>query len=99
MTCDVTYVITDNNELEISYYAVSDQKTTLNMTNHLYFNLNGCLSGDVLGHELMIKASRYTPVKMPRQFRQERLRRLREHRLILEWRRRLGAISRRRMIS
>ena len=63
MTCDVTYEITDNNELEISYYAVSDQKTTFNMTNHLYFNLNGCVSGDVLGQELMIKASHYTPVK------------------------------------
>ena len=63
MTCDVTYEITDNNELEITYYAVSDQKTAFNMTNHLYFNLNGCASGDVLGQELMIKASHFTPVK------------------------------------
>ena len=63
ITCDVTYEITENNELAISYYAVSDQKTTLNMTNHTYFNLNGCVSGDVLGQELMIKASNYTPVK------------------------------------
>lgn len=63
ITCDMTYEITENNELEISYYAVSDQKTTLNMTNHTYFNLNGCVSGDVLTQELMIKASHYTPVK------------------------------------
>ena len=62
-TCDVTYVLTDNNELEIYYHAVSDQKTTFNMTNHLYFNLNGCLSGDILEQELMIKASCFTPVK------------------------------------
>ncbi len=62
MTCDVTYEVTDNNELSIAYYAVSDQKTTMNMTNHAYFNLNGALSGDVLSHELMIKASHFTPV-------------------------------------
>lgn len=63
ITCDVTYEVTENNELAISYYAVSDQKTTLNMTNHAYFNLNGWASGDVYGQELMIKASGYTPVK------------------------------------
>lgn len=63
MTCDVTYEVTEENELAISYHVVSDKKTTLNMTNHLYFNLNGCLSGDILGHELWLKASHYTPVK------------------------------------
>ncbi len=63
ITCDVTYEVTENNEFAISYYAVSDKKTTINMTNHTYFNLNGCVSGDTLGHELMIKASGYTPVK------------------------------------
>ena len=63
MECDVTYEITEQNELAISYRAASDQKTTLNLTNHTYFNLNGCVSGDVLTQELMIKASHYTPVK------------------------------------
>lgn len=66
MVCDVTYEITEDNELAISYHAVSDKKTTLNMTNHTYFNLNGCVSGDVLSQELMIKASHYTPVKSPK---------------------------------
>ncbi len=61
--CKVTYVVTEKNELSISYHGVSDQKTTLNMTNHTYFNLNGWESGDVYSHELMIKASGYTPVK------------------------------------
>ena len=63
IVCDVTYEVTENNELAISYRAVSDQKTTLNMTNHTYFNLNGWASGNVYTHELMIKASGYTPVK------------------------------------
>ena len=63
MVCELTYEVTENNELAISYYVVSDKKTTLNLTNHTYFNLNGCLSGDVYSQELMIKASGYTPVK------------------------------------
>ncbi len=63
VVCDVTYELTEADELVISYHAVSDKKTTFNMTNHTYFNLNGHDAGDVLKHELMIKASAYTPVK------------------------------------
>lgn len=59
---EVTYELTDANELSISYYALSDKKTTINMTNHTYFNLSGALSGNVEDHELWIKASHYTPV-------------------------------------
>ena len=60
---EVTYEVTDRNELSISYYALSDKKTTINMTNHTYFNLAGACSGTVENHELWIKASHYTPVK------------------------------------
>ena len=60
---EVTYEVTAKNELAISYYALSDKKTTINMTNHTYFNLAGAFSGNVEGQELWIKASHYTPVK------------------------------------
>ena len=60
---EVTYEVTEENELTITYYAISDKKTLLNMTNHTYFNLNGRNSGSVEDHELWIKASAYTPVK------------------------------------
>lgn len=60
---EVTYEVTEENELIISYHAVSDKKTTLNMTNHTYFNLNGVGCGNVENHELWIKASHYTPIK------------------------------------
>ena len=60
---EVTYEVTVKNELSISYFAISDKKTTINMTNHTYFNLAGAFSGNVENHELMIKASHYTPVK------------------------------------
>lgn len=35
----VTYTLTDENELELSYEAESDKNTIINMTNHTYFNL------------------------------------------------------------
>lgn len=61
-TIDVTYEVTDDNALSISYKAVSDKTTTFNMTNHSYFNLGGHTSGSIYGHKLWIKASGYTPV-------------------------------------
>lgn len=38
---EVSYTVTEENELKIHYYAIPDQDTLLNMTNHSYFNLAG----------------------------------------------------------
>lgn len=62
LTTKVTYSLTDDNALKIEYVAVTDKATVINLTNHSYFNLAGAGSGDVLGHELMIAADRFTPV-------------------------------------
>lgn len=58
----VTYELTDDNSVKISYEATTDKITVCNLTNHSYFNLNGAGSGTILDHTLELKAANYTPV-------------------------------------
>jgi aldose 1-epimerase len=62
LTAKVIYTLTDANELKIDYTATTDKDTVLNLTNHSYFNLSGEGNGDILKHEMMLNAERFTPV-------------------------------------
>lgn len=58
----VSYTLTESNELKIHYEVQSDKNTIINMTNHSYFNLAGHDQGSICNHILTLKASGYTPV-------------------------------------
>ncbi|WP_228084986.1 aldose epimerase family protein [Mucilaginibacter sp. JRF] len=62
LTVDVTYELTDENELKIAYKATTDKATVINLTNHAYFNLNGHNGAEITNHQLYIAADRFTPV-------------------------------------
>lgn len=62
LAAQVTYTLTHRDELIFDYYATTDKPTPVNLTQHTYFNLAGGGKRDILAHELMLNADRFTPV-------------------------------------
>ena len=62
MHVTVTYTFSDDNALGIHYEAESDQDTIINLTNHVYFNLEGPAAETVCNHRIQILADRFTEV-------------------------------------
>lgn len=62
MNLTVIYSLREDNSLVIDYAATTDKPTLVNVTNHAYFNLTGDPSKTILDHDMMINASRFTPV-------------------------------------
>ncbi len=58
---EVVYDWSEDNVLDVTYFARSNGTTVINLTNHAYFNLSGESSGSVLNHELQLFASRWLP--------------------------------------
>lgn len=56
----VTYTVTEDNEIKITYNATSDKDTVINLTNHSYFNLAGQGSGTILDQIAWIDADEMT---------------------------------------
>lgn len=57
----VEYKLTNKNELVIEYNAETDKTTHVNLTQHNYYNLNGCKK-NVHDHVVQIDAEKYTEV-------------------------------------
>lgn len=63
VSVSATYTLEEGGgALRVSYEAVTDAPTVVNLTNHSYWNLAGAAAGSAGGHELRIEASRVTPV-------------------------------------
>ncbi|MGA2096096.1 MAG: aldose epimerase family protein [Candidatus Acidiferrum sp.] len=63
LTAVVTFTLpAETNELRIDYSAKTDKDTVVNLTNHSYFNLSGDPSKEILDHQLLLRAAKFTPV-------------------------------------
>ena len=58
----MTYELTPNNEFVVSYKAMTDAKTVLNLSHHSFFNLEGDGEGTILDHILTVNSKAITPV-------------------------------------
>src|SRR5690625_362731 len=59
ITYTVTYRLTNENKFIIDYFAETDRKTVIALTNHSYFNLSGNLRSTILDHHLQIHAKKF----------------------------------------
>lgn len=68
LIASVAYGFDDGCRLAISYRALCDADTVVNLTNHTYFNLSGHDSGSILDQNLCLRADAFTengPTSMP----------------------------------
>ncbi|KAI6654907.1 hypothetical protein LOD99_2786 [Oopsacas minuta] len=56
---DLSYTLTNDNEIVLDYSANTSKKCPLNMTNHAYFNLQGGTE-TIYTHKLTLNSSKYT---------------------------------------
>jgi len=62
LAVQVVYGLSASNVFSVEYRATADSPTPVNLTHHAYFNLSGEGTGDVLGHELTIRADLFTEI-------------------------------------
>ncbi len=55
------YEWSEDNELKLTLTAECDAPTVVNLTNHVYFNMDGEGSGTILDHMLKLNCSEYLP--------------------------------------
>ncbi len=58
VTARVRYSLSDDDQLFVDYYAITDAPTVINLTQHTYFNLYGHIDSEVSDHHLTIYAKK-----------------------------------------
>lgn len=61
LTLTSTYTLTDDNEIIIDMFAVTDKATVVNLTNHAYFNLAGAGHPSILDHRVKLDCDFFIP--------------------------------------
>lgn len=61
LDAQVSYELSERNELSVKYRATCDRPTLVNLTNHAYFNLSAH-DGDVLDHVFRLPGQHFLPV-------------------------------------
>ena len=62
LSIEMTYTLTPDNELKITYKAETDKPTVVNLSHHGFFNLKGEANGTINDHYLTINGSSIVPV-------------------------------------
>jgi len=62
LSVEVSFTLTEENELLINYSAITEESTIINLTNHAYFNLAGAGAEGVGEHLVTIFADSFTPL-------------------------------------
>jgi aldose 1-epimerase len=60
LSVTAVYSLSDDNALKLELSATTDKDTVVNLSQHSYFNLAG--KGDILNHQVMMPADKFTPV-------------------------------------
>lgn len=58
LSISATYRLSDDDALSLDLRATTDRVTVINLTNHIYFNLNGNSTTSVEGHRLQVLSDR-----------------------------------------
>ena len=64
LTLDVTYTLTQTQDLRIDYKATTTKTTVINVANHNFFNLTGDHSSNILDEELWLAADSFAVYDM-----------------------------------
>lgn len=62
LICSISYKLSDDNSLKISFDAGTDRPTLINLSSHVYFNLSGDPSLPCTDERLMIHAKNFLPI-------------------------------------